>query len=87
MFQAKSWEAKLEKANSMVPTIILENASTEFLDLHYVYVSEALEVSHPVILIVIPILNSFQNRYWTFFWTGMFNDGSIILLWAQKWSR
>jgi hypothetical protein len=48
VFQAKSWEAKLEKANSMVPTIILENASTEFLDLHHVYVSEALEVSHPV---------------------------------------
>jgi hypothetical protein len=51
MFQAKSWEAKLEKANSMVPNIILQNASTEFLDLHYVYVSEALVVS-PVVLVV-----------------------------------
>jgi hypothetical protein len=58
VFQAKSWEAKLEKANSMVPTIILQNASTEFLDLHYVYVSEALEVNDPVILVVIPLLNS-----------------------------
>lgn len=72
----------------MVPNIILQNASTEFLDLHYVYVSEALEVSCRVNY-VDAIFNSqnSSNRYWISFWTGMFNEEWKILPLALKWWR